>query len=351
MKDKLETRSFIIMLLLVSIAFLWVLKPFWMSIFWACAVAVIFYPLQRKLQHNWGDKPNRNALLTLLIAVVIVVMPVLGIAYSFIQEGVQFYQKVDSGEIRPGQFLQQIETAFPFIPELLEKLGIETDNLRQKISEFAVSASRTLAEQALTVGQNTFSFVVSVALMLYLVFFLLRDGHLLLNLMVRALPLGDQRERELFGKFAEVTRATVKGNIVVAMVQGALGGIIFAILGIPGALLWGVVMAFLSLIPAVGAGIVWLPVAVYLLATGSVWEGIVLIAYGAVVIGLADNILRPLLVGRDTKLPDYIVLFSTLGGLSLFGITGFVIGPLVAALFMAFWDIFMREFNVDGQSG
>ncbi|MAK70536.1 MAG: AI-2E family transporter, partial [Idiomarinaceae bacterium] len=120
---------------------------------------------------------------------------------------------------------------------------------------------------------------------------------------------------------------------------------------IPGALLWGVVMAFLSLIPAVGAGIVWLPVAVYLLATGSVWEGIVLIAYGAVVIGLADNILRPLLVGRDTKLPDYIVLFSTLGGLSLFGITGFVIGPLVAALFMAFWDIFMREFNVDGQSG
>ena len=216
----------------------------------------------------------------------------------------------------------------------------------QKISEFAVTASRTLAEQALTVGQNTFGFVVGVALMVYLVSFYCATG-VLINLMVRALPLGDQRERELFGKFAEVTRATVKGNIVVAMVQGALGGIIFAVLGIPGALLWGVVMAFLSLIPAVGAGIVWLPVAVYLLATGSIWEGLVLIAFGAVVIGLADNILRPLLVGRDTKLPDYIVLFSTLGGLALFGITGFVIGPLVAALFMAFWNIFMREFNID----
>lgn len=347
MKDKLETRSFIIMLLAVSVAFALVLKPFWMSIFWACAVAVIFYPLQRKLQSLLGDKPNRTALLTLLIAVVIVVIPVLGIAYSFVQEGVLFYQKVDSGEIKPGQFLEKIETAFPFIPELLERLGVETENLRAKLSEFALSASRTLAQQALAVGQNTFSFVISVALMIYLTFFLLRDGHLLVNLLVRALPLGDQRERELFGKFAEVTRATVKGNIVVAIVQGALGGIIFAILGIPGALLWGVVMAFLSLIPAVGAGIVWLPVAVYLLATGSLWEGVTLIIYGAVVIGLADNILRPLLVGRDTKLPDYIVLFSTLGGLALFGITGFVIGPLVAALFMAFWAIFMREFNVD----
>ena len=124
MKDKLETRSFLILLLLVSVAFLWVLKPFWMSIFWACAVAVIFYPLQRKLRQSLGDKPNRNALLTLTIAVVIVVIPVLGIAYSFIQEGVQFYQKVDSGEIRPGEFLQQIETAFPFIPDLLATLGI-----------------------------------------------------------------------------------------------------------------------------------------------------------------------------------------------------------------------------------
>ncbi|MGM0480679.1 MAG: AI-2E family transporter [Pseudomonadota bacterium] len=347
MKDKLEVRSFILMLLAVSVAFAWVLKPFWLSIFWACTVAVIFYPVQRKVQHWIGEKPNRAALLTLLMAVVIVVLPVLGIAYSFIQEGVQIYQKLDSGEIRPGQFVAQIEAAFPFIPELLERFGVSTDNVRSKLSELAVTASRTLAQQALSVGQNTFSFVVSVALMVYLTFFLLRDGHLLVNLLVRALPLGDERERELFAKFAEVTRATVKGNIVVAMVQGALGGLIFAFLGLPGALLWGVVMAFLSLIPAIGAGIVWLPVAVYLLAMGSIWHGIVLIAFGAIVIGLADNILRPVLVGRDTKLPDYIVLFSTLGGLVLFGITGFVIGPLVAALFMAFWAIFMREFNID----
>jgi predicted PurR-regulated permease PerM len=167
---------------------------------------------------------------------------------------------------------------------------------------------------------------------------------LLIDLLVKALPLGDERERKLFTKFAEVTRATVKGNIVVAIVQGTLGGIIFALLGIPGALLWGVVMAFLSLIPAVGASLVWLPVSIYLYATGSWIAATILVGYGAIVIGLADNVLRPILVGRDTKLPDYLVLFSTLGGMSLFGITGFVLGPLIAALFLVFWNIFMTEF-------
>src|SRR5690606_13538687 len=188
-------------------------------------------------------------------------------------------------------------------------------------------------------------FILDFCLMLYLLFFLLREGKSLVELMVRALPMGDDRERMLFAKFAEVTRATVKGNMVVAIVQGSLGGIIFWILGIPGALLWAVVMAFCSLIPAVGAAIIWAPVAIYLLATGNYIQGIILVAFGAVVIGLVDNILRPILVGRDTKLPDYVVLLSTLGGLALFGINGFVIGPLIAALFFAFWGIFMREIH------
>ena len=129
------------------------------------------------------------------------------------------------------------------------------------------------------------------------------------------------------------------------MVQGALGGIIFWLLGLPAPLLWGVVMAVLSLIPAVGAGLIWLPAAIYLYAVGQFVSATVLLAYGVIVIGLADNILRPILVGRDTKLPDWMVLLSTLGGLSLFGINGFVVGPLVAVLFIAFWQIFGREFK------
>ncbi len=133
--------------------------------------------------------------------------------------------------------------------------------------------------------------------------------------------------------------ATVKGGITVAVVQGLLGGVAFRLLGIPAPLLWALVMAFLSLLPAIGAAIVWAPVALYLLAAGSIWQGLFLIGYGVLVIGLVDNLLRPFLVGQSTKLPDYIVLISTLGGIEIFGLQGFVIGPLIAAIFMVSWEI------------
>lgn len=345
MRDKLEQRSFILLLLLVSLLFVLLLKPFAGAIFWACAISIIFNPLQERLRRHLGNKPNRVALLTLLICVVIVVLPILLIATTFIQEGLALYQRIDQGEIKPSEWLEQVRDAFPLVPEFFDKLGINFGSVRESLSKGVLAASQLMAEKALGAGQITFSFVINSALMLYLSFFLLRDGKKLTDLMVRALPLGDARERKLFSKFSEVTRATVKGNIVVAVVQGALGGFIFWALALPGALLWGVVMAFLSLIPAVGAGLVWLPVALYLYATGAWLSATLLMGFGAVVIGLADNVLRPLLVGRDTKLPDYLVLFSTLGGISLMGINGFVIGPLVAALFLVVWDIFMREFN------
>jgi predicted PurR-regulated permease PerM len=152
-------------------------------------------------------------------------------------------------------------------------------------------------------------------------------------------PLAPEQKRALFDKFAIVIRAMVKGTILVAIAQGALGGLIFWLLGIHAAVLWGVVMAFLALLPAVGAAVVWLPVALYLLATGAVWQGVVLIAFGAGVIGLVDNVMRPYLVGKDTRMPDYVVLISTLGGIAIFGLNGFVIGPLIAAMFIAVWDI------------
>jgi predicted PurR-regulated permease PerM len=179
---------------------------------------------------------------------------------------------------------------------------------------------------------------------------MLRDGNQLLELLVRALPLGDARERQLFALFGEVTRATVKGNLVVALVQGALGGFILFVLGMPGVLLWAVLMAFASLIPAVGPALIWVPIALYWVATGQYWQAGVLAGFGVLVIGMVDNVLRPILVGRDTKMPDYIVLLSTLGGIALFGINGVVVGPLVAALFMAFWGIFMAEIHVSGDA-
>ena len=146
--------------------------------------------------------------------------------------------------------------------------------------------------------------------------------------------------RELFDKFHTVILATIKGNLLVAAVQGALGGIAFWFLGVTGAVLWAVVMAFLSLVPAVGASLVWLPFAIYFLVSGAVWKGIGLIIFGVMVIGLIDNLLRPMLVGKSTRLPDYMVMITTLGGMSVIGINGFVIGPLIAAMFMAIWHIY-----------
>ncbi|HET8817447.1 MAG TPA: AI-2E family transporter [Pseudidiomarina sp.] len=347
MREQLERRAFLLLLAAVTIAFGFILEPFWGAIFWACAIAVIFAPVQTLLAQKLGERPNTIALITLMICMTIVVIPVIFLSIAFVQEGVQFYQRVDSGEIDPKQIFTQLRDAFPIVDRLLLELGIDTDGLKERLSTAAVEASRFLAKETFTIGQSTFSFFISLALMMYLAFFLLRDGSKLVALLIRALPLGDDREHALFKKFAEVTRATVKGNLVVAIVQGALGGVIFWFLDIPGPLLWGVVMAFLSLIPAVGAAIIWFPVGLYLYATGDWVSATVLMAFGAVVIGLADNLLRPLLVGRDTKLPDYVVLFSTIGGITLFGINGFVIGPLVAALFMATWQIFMTEFNTD----
>ncbi len=345
MVEKLEQRSFLILLALVTGLFLYLMLPFFAPILWACIIAVLFHPLQLKLEQVWGVRPNLTALVTLLACVILVVIPVLLLLTSFLQQGLDIYQRIDSGEIRPGQYLDQIRGAFPAVQELLERFNIDTDRLRQNAADAAVTGSRLIAQNAFAVGQSTFGFFLKLSLMLYVAFFLLRDGRRLIEELIHALPLGDERERMLFQKFSEVTRATVKGNLLVAMVQGALGGIIFWILGLPAVLLWGVVMTILSLIPAVGAGLVWLPAALYLYATGQWIAASVLIAYGIIVIGLADNVLRPILVGRDTKLPDWMVLLSTLGGLVLFGINGFVVGPLIAVLFIAFWQIFSKEFN------
>ena len=207
----------------------------------------------------------------------------------------------------------------------------------------AAQGSQIVAGQALTIGQNTFDFLVSFFVMLYLLFFLLRDGATLSSMVRNAVPLAKPHTHFLLNKFTTVIRATIKGNVAVAVAQGTIGGLAFWFLGVQGALLWAVLMAFLSLLPAVGAALIWGPVALYFLATGHIWQGAVLIFVGVFVIGLVDNILRPLLVGKDTKMPDYVVLISTLGGMALFGLNGFVIGPVIAALFMAAWSLFVAS--------
>lgn len=339
---ELQQKTFLVLLIAVSLAFIWILLPFYGTVFWASVLAIIFRPFHRKLVVAMRHRRNLAAFTTLFLCLIIVIIPVTVMTISLLQEGVIVYQKIRSGELNFGVYFQQMMSAAPpWMLSLLDRSGITNiSELRDMLSSGVLQGSQFIATHALNIGQNTFEFVISFGIMLYLLFFLLRDGDSLAAKIKQAIPLSMEHKRHLFSKFTTVIRATVKGNVVVAAIQGALGGVMFSFLGIQGALLWGLLMAFLSLIPAVGAGLIWAPVAIYFLFTGAVWQGGVLIAFGVFVIGLVDNLLRPVLVGRDTKLPDYVVLISTLGGLVLFGLNGFVLGPVIAALFIAAWDLF-----------
>ena len=340
-----QSKAFLLLLTLVTIAFGAILWQFKGAVFWGVTLAILFSPLHRRLLRRMPARTNLAALCTLALCLVVVILPMTAITVSLIQEATVVYERVRSGQLNFGLYLQQVIAALPaWAANLLDSLKLTSVvELQEKFSSVAVQASQFVAGQALNIGQNTLEFVVSFGIMLYLLFFLLRDGASLAQRIGQATPLEDGHKRQLVDKFTTVIRATVKGNIVVAASQGALGGLIFWILGIQGPVLWGVLMAFLSLLPAVGAGLIWVPVAIYFLATGAVWQGLVLIAFGVFVIGLVDNVLRPILVGKDTKMPDYVVLISTLGGMALFGLTGFVIGPVIAALFIATWDLFAPQ--------
>ncbi|MFT0532496.1 AI-2E family transporter [Castellaniella hirudinis] len=341
--NTLHFRSFLLLLAAVSIAFISILLPFYGAIFWGCVLAVLFSPL-----HHWllvrlgGRRHNLAAFLTVLGIILMVIVPLLFITGALAQEAAGLYARISSGQLNLGKYYEQMVSALPAsVHAWLNSFGLgDLLSIREKLSAGALQASQFLAKQAVSVGQNTFQFVVGLGVMIYLLFFLLRDGPRMVPALKRLIPLQDDHRIKLFLKFTTVVRATVKGNIVIAATQGLLGGLMFAFLGIQGALFWGVLMAFLSLLPAVGASLIWAPVAVYFLVSGNYWEGAILALFGVVVIGLIDNLLRPMLVGKDTKLPDYVVLISTLGGLSVFGLNGFVIGPLFAALFMSCWDLF-----------
>jgi predicted PurR-regulated permease PerM len=348
---KLQHKFFLFLLIAVTLGFGWIMLPFYAAIFWALVLAILCAPLQRRLLKILPRHRNLAVLASLLLVLVAVLLPLLLIGASLLQEGTIFYAKMRSGQIDFGIYFQQIMAALPsWMLKLLSRFGVDDmTTLKSTLSTAASHASQLIASKLLNLGQITAQFMISLGIMLYLLFFFLRDGVALAAKITRALPLENTDKRQLFAKFATVIRATIKGNLSVAATQGALGGLMFWILGIQGALLWAVLMAVMSLLPAIGAGLIWGPVALYYLATGALWQGISMILFGVFVIGLTDNILRPILVGKDTQMPDYVVLLSTLGGLAVFGLSGFVIGPVIAAMFIASWEIFANDAEADGK--
>ena len=339
-----DSRSFVLLLVFITLAFGAILLPFWGAVFWGVIIAILFAPLQRRLARRLGQR-TWAALITLAIVLLIVAPPLVLIVTTLVQEGSGVYARIQSRELDFGRYFQQIAAALPpWFTRMLDWFGVGTlVDIQRRLTAVAAQASQLIATRALGIGQNTLEFVVGFFIALYLAFFLLRDGPMLTRQVKAAIPLDERHKRALAHNFATVIRATIKGNIVIALIQGMLGGIALWFLDVRGALLWAVLMAFLSLLPAVGAGLIWAPVAVYLLITGAVVQGAGLIAFGVLVIGMVDNVLRPILVGKDTRMPDYVVLISTIGGLAVFGINGFIIGPVIAAMFIAVWGIYVDE--------
>jgi predicted PurR-regulated permease PerM len=339
---ELQSKALVWLLVIVTALFAVVLWPLSGAISWAVFIAIVFAPLQERSVLVCRGRTGWAAFGTLVVIIVSVLLPTALLTASISREAAAFYASVKSGEIQVGEYFQRGIDALPaWARSGLDRLGLDDlVAMQRKLIDALGRSSQALTSRAFIIGQNTLQFLVNFFVMLYLLFFLLRDGKALSASAARSLPLKERHTTMLLAEFANVVRATVKGNVVVALVQGGLGGLAFSVLGIKGALLWGAVMALLSLLPAVGAALVWGPVAVYLLSTGSIWQAVGLTVWGVLVIGLVDNVLRPIMVGKQTRLPDYVVLIATLGGLAVFGLNGFVIGPVIAAVFLAVWEIF-----------
>jgi predicted PurR-regulated permease PerM len=339
----IQNASFLLLVALTTTAFLALIGSFLMPVFWAAVLATVFFPLQRRYVARLGGRRSLAALATILTIIGLVVAPLVLVGLAMSREAVQVHEQITSGAIdlqAPLRFLRRLT---PLASDYLGRFGVEIEGMVQRLSSSALAITQFVASRALGIGQDVLRVTALFFLMLYILFFFLRDGNQLVAMLIRVLPLGDVRERQLLAKFAEVSLATIKGTLVVGIVQGAIGGTLFWILGIPAPVFWGTVMAVFSVLPAVGPGLVWGPAAVILLGLGEIVKGIVLIAAGAIIIGLVDNVLRPILVGRDTQIPDYLVLLATLGGLAVFGISGFVIGPVIAAFFLVVWEMFAEE--------
>jgi predicted PurR-regulated permease PerM len=340
----LESRFFLALVIATTIFFVWVVRGFLIPVFWAAVFATLFRPVFLRTLELGDGRRGLAASVATLAVILIVLIPSGLLVAAVAQQAFGLYARVADGSLDLQAPIALVERWVPPLTEVLARYGIGVEQIRASVESGVVSATQYIGGQALALGQNALRTAILFGLMLYLLFFFFRDGDRIIEGIIRAMPMGDERERRLLTRFAEVSRATVKGTVIVAAVQGTLGGLMFALVGLEAAVLWGVAMGILSLLPAVGPALVWIPAAIVLFATNAIWGGIIVIVGGALVIGLVDNLLRPILVGRGAKLPDYMVLLATLGGITVFGIAGFVAGPVIAALFLVMWDMFADEY-------
>ena len=286
---------------------------------------------------------------TVFILVLIVGLPLLTFFGVVASQAVEVSQAAGpwiEQQITQGGPLDQRMRQLPLIDRVpaLQKLVPSSEQLAAKVGQAASGMASFLLHLLAQAGLGTLSFFLQLFVMLYALFYFLADGPAILARILFYVPLTSKDQDMLLERFVSVGRATLKGSLLIAIIQGALAGVAFWAVGVPAAAFWGTVTTAGSLVPAVGAAVVWLPMVIYLLITGHGGGATVLFLWGTLVVSTADNFLRPRLVGRDARMPDLMVLLSTLSGFMLFGASGFIVGPIVAALFVTVWHLYGEAF-------
>ncbi len=327
-------RFLILLLIVISLVFVVMIRQFVMTLLLAAIVSGMAFPLYRWLLRLFRDRKALSSITTLVIVFLVAVVPLTFFLGIVVSQAVSISQAVQP-EVQ--RLLNEPTTFDTWIDQIPY---VDKDWVITKLGDLTQRVGRFLIEKLAAATAGTALFLFNLFILLYAMFFFLIYGRPVLDQMLYYLPLSSGDKDLMLEKFISVSRATVKGTLVIGIVQGGLAGLAFAVVGIEGAVFWGTVMVVLSIIPAVGAALVWIPAVVYLLATGQTAAGIGLAVWCGGVVGTADNFLRPRLIGQDTKMPDLLVLLGTLGGLSLFGAVGVIIGPIVAALFLTIWDIY-----------
>lgn len=333
----------------VTIAFIAVMRSFLLTLLLAAIFAGLLYPFYRRLLRLFRGHQALASAITLLITFVVVIGPMVVFVGVLVSQALQVSQsavpwiqeQVDnpSDLVRRLEALPGFDRLEPYREQILTKIG----ELVGTIGSFMVSKLSDFTKGTVTVG-------IQFLIMMYAMFLFLMRGGAALRVILSYLPLSKEESTLIVDRFVAVTRASLVSSVVIGVIQGVLGGLAFSIAGIGGAVFWGTLMGVAALVPGVGATVVWLPGVLYLVLSGRTVSGLLLFAFCAVIVGSVDNVIRPRLVGRDTKLPELIVLLSTLGGIMLMGPIGFIIGPVVAALFITVWDIYARFLRSPSES-
>lgn len=327
-----------------TIMFFAMIWGFFEALLLAAVFSGILYPLYVRLNKVFKGHSALASMLTLFIGILVIVIPMLFLLGMVAEQAMDITAEVEPWVEQQMNDVADGEKSLPDWIPYADKLEPYREEISAKLGQFAESAAMYLGSSLARVTQGTMAFFLSLFVMLYAMFFFLLSGPQLIRTIMGYLPLSQEDRQKMLQVGLSVSRATIKGTLVIGIIQGALGGIGFAVAGIGSAAFWGAVMAVLSVIPGIGSALVWAPGVVYLLMSGQVLAGVLLAIWCITVVGTIDNVLRPRLVGRDTEMPDLLIFLATLGGLSMFGASGLVLGPVLAALFMTVLAIYSRVF-------